>query len=146
MPAVDRTAARIGGDGREQRGIGDAETHFLAFHVAARLQRRGMLVNSVQKRIASGLSPICRCNTAQKESCHRRPDRPAVALRSGHSAQRISETCWDREDRQHLQEVAKWCGVLKRMGAVGIEESSAVRAEHLDRLLRSYRPLRDGLV
>src|SRR5437660_311867 len=31
MPAVDRTAARIGGDGREQRGIGDAETHFLAF-------------------------------------------------------------------------------------------------------------------
>src|SRR6202521_2178954 len=47
MPAVDRTAARIGGDGRKQRGIGDAKADFLAFHVPAGLQRRGMLVDSL---------------------------------------------------------------------------------------------------
>src|SRR5208282_3643216 len=74
------------------------------------------------------------------------PDRPAVALRPRHPAQRISKTRRDREDRKHLQEVTKWRGILKGMGTVGVEESAAVRAQHLDRLLRSNRPLRDGLV
>ena len=31
------------------------------------------------------------------------------------------------------------------VGAVGVEESAAVGAQHLDGFLRSYRTLRDGL-
>ena len=119
---------------------------FLAFHVAARLHRSGLLLNSVQQGIASGLGPVSRRNPAQKQNRHRRPHRPAVTRRPGHSAQRISEPCRDREDRKYLQKVAKWCGILKGMGAVGAEKSAAVRAQHLDRFLRSNRPLRDGLV
>ncbi len=146
MDAVDGATTRIGSDGGEERGIGDAKAHFLAFHVAAGLQRGGVLVNSLQQGIASGLGPIRRRNTAQEESCHRRPHRPAMALRSGHSPQCVSKAGRNSEDGKHLQQVAKWGGVLKGMGTVGIEESAAVRAQHLDRLLRGNRPLRNGLV
>ena len=45
MHGVDGAAGRIGGDGGEQRGIGDAEAHLLAFHVAAGLQRARRLVD-----------------------------------------------------------------------------------------------------
>ena len=38
--AVHRAATGIRGDGGEQRGLRDAEPHFLAFHVAARLAAR----------------------------------------------------------------------------------------------------------
>ena len=42
--AVDGAATGVGGDGGEQRGVGDAEADFLAFHVAAGLRggRRGL--------------------------------------------------------------------------------------------------------
>ena len=146
MYAVDGATTCVGGDGGKQRGIGNAKAHFLAFHVAARLQRGGVLVDSVQQRIAFGLGPVSRRNPAQKQNRHRRPDRPAVTLRPGHSAQRVSKACRDREDRKHLQEVTKWRRILERMGAVGVEESAAVRAQHLDRFLRSNRTLGDGLV
>ena len=35
VPAVDGAAARVGRNGREERGIGDAEADLLPFHVAA---------------------------------------------------------------------------------------------------------------
>ena len=35
MHGIDRAARGSGGDGREQRRDGDAEAHFLAFHIAA---------------------------------------------------------------------------------------------------------------
>ena len=46
MNAVDRAATRVGGDRRKQRGVGDTEAHFLAFHVAARLRRGSVLIDS----------------------------------------------------------------------------------------------------
>ena len=42
--ADDGAAAGVGGDGGEQRRGGDAEAHFLAFHVAARACSRPSLV------------------------------------------------------------------------------------------------------
>ncbi len=39
MHGVDAAAGGVGGDRREQRRVGDAETNLLAFHVAAGLQR-----------------------------------------------------------------------------------------------------------
>src|ERR1700674_1148331 len=107
MYSIDRAATRIGGDGRKQRRVGDAKADFLALHVSARLESTGTLVNSVQERVASCFAQISRRNTAQEENRHRRPDRPAVALRSGHSPQGVSETCRDGEDRQPLQPGAK---------------------------------------
>ena len=44
MHGIDRAAGGIGGDGGEQRRIGDAEADFLAFHIAAGLKRaRGLI-------------------------------------------------------------------------------------------------------
>ena len=57
VPGVDGAAAGVGGDGGEERGIGDAEADFLAFHVAARLQRADLLVDAVQERIAAATRP-----------------------------------------------------------------------------------------
>src|SRR5665213_2018251 len=37
MHGIDRAAGGVGGDGGEERAVGDAETHLLAFHVAAGL-------------------------------------------------------------------------------------------------------------
>ncbi len=59
MPAVDGAATGVGGDGGEQRGVGDAEARFFAFHVAARLQSRGVLRDGRGiQRIALRLRPV----------------------------------------------------------------------------------------
>ena len=45
MHVVDGAAGGIGGDGGEQRRVGDAEADLLALHVAAGLQRARRLVD-----------------------------------------------------------------------------------------------------
>ena len=50
------------------------------------------------------------------------------------------------EDGNHFQIIAQRRGILERMRAVGVEETAAVGAEHLDRFLGCDRPLRDHLV
>src|SRR5579859_1027841 len=69
-----------------------------------------------------------------------------MTLRSGHSSQRISKASRNDEDREHLQEIAERRGILKWVRAVGIHETAAVGAQHLDGFLRGNRPLRDGLL
>ena len=106
----------------------------------------GALVDSVQQGIAVRLRPVSGRHSGDEQNRHGRPHRPAVAGRSGHAAQRVGESGWDGEDRKHLQEVGERRGVLEGMGAVGVEKSAAVGAQHLDGFLRGDRALRDGLV
>ena len=91
MHAIHGTTTGVGGHGGEQCRVRDSEAHFLAFHVSAGLQRRCMLVGAQQKRISFGLCPIRRRHARKKQEGHRRPDRPAVALRSGHPAERVGQ-------------------------------------------------------
>ena len=51
---VDRAARGVGGDGREERRVGDAEADLLALHVAERLVDR-----------QPGEARRCRCASAQ---------------------------------------------------------------------------------
>ena len=60
VPAVDGAATGVGGDGGKQRGVGNAEADFLAFHVAAGLHQAGVLVHSLEQRIAFALPPSTR--------------------------------------------------------------------------------------
>ena len=106
----------------------------------------GLLIHSLEQRIASGFRPVRGGHAGQKQNRHRRPHRPAMALRSGHPAQRVGQPGRNHENGKHLQIIAQRRGILKRMRAVGVEESAAVRAQHLDRFLRSDRALRDHLV
>src|SRR5260370_26369980 len=69
-----------------------------------------------------------------------------MLLRAGHAPQRVGETCRYYKDRKHLQKIGEWSWVLKGMGAIGIEEASAVGAQHFNGFLGGNRSLRYGLV
>src|SRR5581483_350143 len=77
---------------------------------------------------------------------HRCPDGPSVALRIGHSSERIGQPAADGEDRNQLDQVRQGRRVLEWMRAVGVEETTAIGAEFLNDLLRRNRALRDGLL
>src|SRR4029453_2380990 len=47
--------------------------------------------------------------------------------------------------RKHLQEIRQRCWVLKRVSSVGVNVAAAIGPQHLDRYLRSHRPLHDTL-
>ena len=106
----------------------------------------GMLVDSREQRIALGFRPVRRGHAGQKQSAMRAQTaqpwrcepvmRPSVYVRPAGIA----------KIGNHLQKIAERRGILKRMGAVGVEEPAAVGAEHLDGFLRCDRPLRDHLV
>lgn len=64
---------------------------------------------------------------------------------AGHLAEHVDQPRPKREDREHLDQVAKGRGILERVRRVGVEEAATVGAKHLDRFLRGDRPLRDGL-
>src|SRR5450755_1141791 len=98
MLAVVGATTCVGGHRSEERGIGNAEANFFAFHVAARLRRGGLLINSAKKWIAFGLGPVGSRDSADEEDSHCSPDRPAVALRAGHASERIGECGGNCED------------------------------------------------
>lgn len=130
----------------KKHAVGDSEASLFAFHVAARLHTSGCLVCAREQGIPARLRPVRGCHADEKEHGHRRPDGPAMFLRSRHPAKRVGEARGDGEDGEHLYEVGERRRVLKRVRAVGVEESAAVRAPHLDRFLRSHGPLRDCLL
>ena len=105
-----------------------------------------MLIDSLKQRIAPSLRPVRSGHARHEQNRHSHPHRPAMALRSGHAAQRVGQPGGNHENGKHLQIVARRCGILERMGAVGVEKTAAVRAQHLNRFLRRDRPLRDHLV
>ncbi len=146
MHAVHGAATGVGSDRGEQRGVRDAEPHFLALHISARVQRASPLVGAGQKRIASRLRPIRGRHTGEKQTRHGRPDRPTMTLRSCHSAERVRQAGRDGENQHHFKKVRQRRGVFKGMSAVGVKESTAVGAEFLDHFLRGHGTLCDHLL
>ena len=62
-----------------------------------------------------------------------------------HIAKGKTERGGDQEDRQHFDKVGQRGWVFKRMRRVGVEEATAVSAEHLNGFLRRHRPHRQKL-
>ena len=136
------------GRGRPQRGVRDAEAHFLAFHVAAGLRRGRCLIDAqrFQARIARLLGDIRAERQRHEDDEHRGQHRPALARVADHRAERVAQRRRDQQDREHLEEVRQRRRVLERMRGVHVEESAAVRAELLDRDLARRRSQRNRLL
>ena len=145
---VDRAAGRVRRNGREQRGVCDAEADFLAFHIAARLERARRSIDAQirEGRISGSLGRIADRYAGKEQEAHDREDRPALTLIADHAAEHIRECGADGENQNDLNEVCDRVRVFEWMRRVGIEESASVRAEHLDDFLRSNRPLGDELL
>src|SRR5260221_13028077 len=92
MHTVASATARVGGHSGKERRVGDAEAHFLALHIAARMRQRRTLLDSLQQWIAPGFRPVRRSPTDKEERGHGGKDSPPVALRAGHSAKRTCKT------------------------------------------------------
>src|SRR4051794_11713838 len=105
MPAVDSAATGIGGHGCPQCGVRNAEADFFALHVSAGLQCADVLVNSGDERIATPPRPINCSDSDQEQDCHCRPDGPTMALRTGHSAECVSQSRAETEDRNKFNEI-----------------------------------------
>jgi hypothetical protein len=88
--AVHRAAACVGRHRGEERGVGDAEADLLAFHVAAGLQRRYMLIDAhglrVQERVGLRLGLVGGEDSGEAEGGHRGVDGPAVGGGARHAA------------------------------------------------------------
>ncbi|ENN88782.1 hypothetical protein RHSP_23431 [Rhizobium freirei PRF 81] len=138
--AVDRAAGCRGRDDGEQRGGSDAEANFLAFHIAALDAKR------MDQRIACCLGPVGHDHAGDEQRAHRGQDGPALTLAADHAAEDVGQRSTDGEDRQHLDEVGERVRVLERMSGVGVEETAAIRAEHLDGKLRGNRANGDRLL
>ena len=74
-----------------------------------------------------------------EERRHGREDRVALLVAADHPAEGARQRERDREHEHDLEEVRPGRRVLERMRGVRVEESAAVRAELLDRLLRGDR-------
>ncbi|MNL24772.1 hypothetical protein D3C87_1462210 [compost metagenome] len=133
MHGVDRTAGGSGGDDRKERRECHAEASFLAFHVASGK------AEAVHQRISGRFRPIGHCNTGDEQNTHGSKDCPALTGVADHTAEDVGEGSTDREDRHHLDHVGDGIRVFERMRGIGIEETAAIGAEHLDRQLRRYR-------
>ena len=141
MHRIDGAAGSVGRNRCKQSGIEDAEADLFAFHVAVG-QREAKLV---MDRVAPCFSPPTEQHAAQEQSHHRSPDRPAMRLVPDHAAQVVRQPAPDGEDREHLNQIGERCWIFERMSRIGVHESTAVSAQHLDCNLRGYGTLRDIL-
>ena len=148
---IDRTTGRGGGDDGEQARRVDAEARLLAFHVAARLQKAGALVNPErrQQRVTRLLGRHDGQHGNHKHHGHGGQYGPALALVADSAPESKAQRGRDEKDRDHLEKINQRVRVFVRMRRVRIEKAPAVGAQHLDGLLRSHRPhgqrLRAGL-
>ena len=85
----------------KQSGVGDAETRFLAFHVA----ERGIDTQMRQQWIALLLEVDGGTSQDDKQQGHRGEYRPALALVADHAPEGKAQRSRDQEDRQHFDEV-----------------------------------------
>ena len=141
MHGIDAAVGGIGGGGGPERGVGDAEAHLLAFHVAGLAHMRGG-----DGGIALPFRPIGQAKPAQEQQAHHRKDRPALAGVLHHAAEGVGQRRADHQDGPHLHEIGQAGGILEGMRRIDVEEAAAIGAQHLDRFLRSHRPLRDQLL
>src|SRR6266496_6407915 len=141
MPAVNRAATGVGGDGCPKGTVGNSEADFFPLHVAARLRQRSLLISPSQQGVAARLRPVRDCYTGQEQDCHHGEYRPAMALRPRHAAQRVRESATQAEDRDQLKEIGERRWIFKRVSAVGVKKSAAISAQLLDDFLRCDRAL-----
>ena len=92
------------------------------------------------------LGPVAERHAGDEQDPHHGQDRPALLLIADHPAEYVGERSADRENRDNLYKIRQRRRVLERMRGIGVEESAAVGAEHLDRYLRSHGADRDGLL
>ena len=89
VPGVDSAAGGVGRDRSEEGGLTDAEPDLFPFHVAAGAtggRRRNLYARLLMNRIASLLGNRGDRSADEEHQRHRREDRPAVLLRTGHAA------------------------------------------------------------
>ena len=139
MHGVDGSAGRGGRDHRKQRRGHNAEADFFAFHVAAGEAER------IESVVAMRLGPVANDDAGDEQDAHHRENGPALALVADHPTEHVGQRRADREDRNDLHEVGKCRRVLEGMRSIGVEETAAVGAEHLDGDLRGNGPHRDRL-
>ncbi len=137
---VDRAARRRGGDNGEQRRGDDAETHLLAFHIAAGQPER------VERVIAMRLGGVAGDDAGDEQDAHHGKDGPALLLIADHAAEHIGERRAERKDRNDLHVVRQRGRILERMRSIGVEKAAAIGAEHLNRDLRGDRTDCDRLL
>src|SRR6202043_1568981 len=70
---------------------------------------------------------------------------PALTCIANHLAEHIGECRTNAEKHNHLNHVRERVGILVGMSRVCVEETAAIRAQHLDGELRSQRALGDRL-
>ncbi len=143
----DRAAGGGGGDRSEQSRVGNAEAGFFAFQVAAGLGRAGCLINvsGGEQRIALLLEINHRERGDYEENRHRGQHRPTLAGVTDQAAEGMAQRARNEKNRQHLQKIGQRCRILKGMRRVGVEETAAVGADHLDRFLGGDRSHGQGL-
>src|SRR5438876_11153191 len=118
MPAVNGSAAGVGGDSGPQSSVRDSETDLFALHVPTWLYSADMLVHSGKKWVAASLSPIRDCDPCQEQDRNCCPDCPAMGLRTCHSPQCVGESRGNSKNREKFNEIRQRRRVLKRMGTV----------------------------
>src|SRR5271168_974274 len=96
MGTIDGAATGVGGGGGEERGVGDAEADFFAFHVASGLRGAGDLIRSGEEGIAFGFGPVGGGYAQEEQDDHGGPDGPAMAGRTGHAAKSVGQAGGDR--------------------------------------------------
>jgi hypothetical protein len=130
---VHRAAGRGGGHGVEQGRGSDAEARFLAFHIAAGLQRAVRLIDA--ERGHGGVALLFGCGQAGdghgEDQHHGRQQGPALTGVAHGQAKGVDQCGGNQQHRDHLQEVAQRVRVFIRVGGIGVEEAAAIGAQSL---------------
>src|SRR5439155_3754360 len=99
-----------------------------------------------EKRVATTFTQASNRHAGQEKNRHGRPNCPSMLRRTCHPSERVSESCGNGKDAEHLNEVRERRGVFEGMRAVGVEKASAISAPFFNDFLRCYRALGDHLI
>ena len=128
-------AVRGGGrGGRPEGGGGDTEARFLAFHVAAALERPRRAVDAEQGVTGRG-RPLAKPTNDERHNEQRHhdgEDRPTLARVFHHLSEGEAERSGDPKDRESLEKVGKRRRILIGVGGVDVEEAAAIGPELFD--------------
>ena len=69
---------------------------------------------------------------ASEQKQHHTIEEPSLSRLANHPAEGVGQGRRQEHDGQHFDEVAERCRIFVGMGAVGVKEASAVRAQILD--------------
>ena len=99
----------------EESGAGDTEPDFLAFHIAASLERACRLIDAelVEVRVAGRLGGINDNKTRGEQYQHCAKQTPALPLVADHAAKSVSESGADQENQQHLEKIGERRRILE---------------------------------